>query len=104
MPKPKAKSKGGAKAKAKNKAARGAFESGDGDQPVIPQPAPKNGNGGKDVELEKLDRRRRIVLLAARWRAKLEELNLECSMAVEQSNGYEACEELLGCNVSNLAT
>ena len=101
---PRAKAKAKAKGKGKKKDAPQTLRPGSlpgNEKPNDPnaQPAPKPTRT-KDPELEALEMRRRVVVLAGRWREKLEALDSEVAISLEQAQAFPECHEILVCTHS----
>ena len=53
-----------------------------------------NAGRKKDVELERLDLKRKLVLMRSRWQGKVEELNAEVSHVLDQAKEFTECADL----------
>ena len=90
-PKPKA------KAKAKSKGGKKKEQTTNAKESVNEPPAkPKPNKRGKDSVLEKLDLKRRLIVLERKWCSRVEELNAEVTISLEVAAAYKQCEELMG--------
>ena len=90
-PKPKA------KAKAKSKGGKKKEQTTNAKESVNEPPAkPKPNKRGKDSVLEKLDLKRRLIVLERKRCSRVEELNAEVTISLEAAAAYKQCEELMG--------
>ena len=100
-PKGKAKAKSKAKAKATAQTSNSAaanqvvFTPNFAEQPIQEIEKPVKATRKKDPELEKLDLRRKLLLLGAKWRSRVEELNAETTMVIGQASDYPDCADLI---------
>ena len=97
-PKAKAKAKGKAKKKDASQTLRSRSPPGN-EKLTDPNAQPKQTRS-KDPELQALEMRRRVVVLAGRWREKLEALDSEVAISLEQAQAFPECHEILVCTHS----
>ena len=100
--KPKATAKGKARAVSNAQAQASNFGADMVEVPVDERPKDKDPKTQrtKDKELEKLDLQRKLVVSTNKWRTRLEELNQEVTLSLEESSNFVECKNL--CNILKL--
>ena len=84
------------KAKAKAAALRSGQASPEPVRPQIPSEVDKPKKREQDIELQKLDLKRKKLVLTSKWMDRISDLNTEVSFALDQCKGMDDCAERLG--------